>query len=38
MGPELYATIIIASLYGVAVFLVFGLLGRLAVGRWHDFG
>jgi NitT/TauT family transport system permease protein len=38
MGPELYATIIIASLYGVAVFLVFGLIGRLAVGRWHDFG
>lgn len=37
MGPELYATIIIASLYGVAVFLVFGLIGRLAVGRWHDF-
>jgi NitT/TauT family transport system permease protein len=38
MGPELYATIIIASLFGVAVFLVFGLVGRLAVGRWHDFG
>ncbi|PCN47794.1 nitrate ABC transporter permease [Curtobacterium sp. 'Ferrero'] len=38
MGPELYATIIIASLYGVAVFLVFGLIGRLAVGRWHEFG
>ncbi|TDN46578.1 NitT/TauT family transport system permease protein [Curtobacterium flaccumfaciens] len=38
MGPELYATIIIASLYGVAVFLIFGLVGRLAVGRWHDFG
>ncbi|MFZ6992768.1 ABC transporter permease [Curtobacterium sp. RRHDQ66] len=38
MGPELYATIIIASLYGVAVFLLFGLIGRLAVGRWHDFG
>lgn len=37
MGPELYATILIASLYGVAVFLVFGLIGRLAVGRWHDF-
>ncbi|NUP75352.1 MAG: ABC transporter permease [Sinomonas sp.] len=37
MGPELYATIIIASLYGIAVFLVFGLLGRLAVGRWFDF-
>jgi len=38
MGPELYATIIVASLLGVAVFLVFGLLGRLAVGRWYDFG
>jgi len=37
MGPELYATIIIASLYGIAVFLAFGLIGRLAVGRWFDF-
>jgi NitT/TauT family transport system permease protein len=37
MGPELYATIIVASLLGVAVFLLFGLLGRLAVGRWYDF-
>ncbi|HEY0249641.1 MAG TPA: ABC transporter permease subunit [Gryllotalpicola sp.] len=37
LGPELYATIIIASLLGVVVFLLFGLLGRLAVGRWYDF-
>ncbi|RSM46417.1 ABC transporter permease [Amycolatopsis balhimycina DSM 5908] len=37
MGPELYATIIVASLYGIAVFLAFGLIGRLAVGRWFDF-
>ncbi|MEU5264638.1 ABC transporter permease subunit [Amycolatopsis sp. NPDC021455] len=37
LGPELYATIIIASLYGIAVFLAFGLIGRLAVGRWFDF-
>ncbi|GAA4172224.1 ABC transporter permease [Gryllotalpicola koreensis] len=36
-GPELYATIIIASLLGVVVFLLFGLIGRLAVGRWYDF-
>lgn len=37
LGPELYATIIVASLYGIAVFLAFGLIGRLAVGRWSDF-
>ena len=36
-GPELCAAIIIASLLGVAVFLVFGWLGKLAVGRWYDF-
>lgn len=37
-GGELYAAIITAAGLGVVVFLVFGLLGRLAVGRWHDFG
>jgi NitT/TauT family transport system permease protein len=33
----LYATIIVASLLGVVVFLLFGLLARLAIGRWYDF-
>ena len=37
LGPQLYAAILTAALFGVVVFLVFGLLGRLAVGRWHDF-
>ncbi|MHB1171443.1 MAG: ABC transporter permease [Lacisediminihabitans sp.] len=37
-GPGTYSAILVASLLGVAVFLVFGWLGRLAVGRWYDFG
>lgn len=37
-GPESWAAILIASLFGVAVFLLFGLLGRLAVGTWFDLG
>ncbi len=37
-GPESWASILIASLFGVAVFLIFGLIGRLAVGRWFDLG
>lgn len=37
-GPESWAAIIIASLFGIVVFLVFGLLGRLAVGKWFDLG
>jgi NitT/TauT family transport system permease protein len=36
-GPDLYAAIIVASLLGVTVFVVFGLLGKLVVGRWYDF-
>jgi NitT/TauT family transport system permease protein len=37
-GPETWAAILIASLFGVAVFLLFGLLRRLAVGKWFDLG
>lgn len=37
-GAELLAAIIAASLFGVAIFAIFGLLGKLAVGRWYDFG
>jgi NitT/TauT family transport system permease protein len=36
-GADLYAAIIVASLLGVVVFVLFGWLGRLAVGRWYDF-
>lgn len=38
LGPQMDAAILTAALLGVVVFLVFGLLGRLAVGRWHNFG
>lgn len=38
LGPQMWAAILTASLLGVVIFLLFGLLGRLAVGRWHDFG
>jgi NitT/TauT family transport system permease protein len=38
LGPAMWAALIVACLLGVVVFLIFGLLGRLAVGRWHDFG
>lgn len=34
--PELYATIIVAALLGVVIFLVFGWIGKLAVGRWYE--
>jgi NitT/TauT family transport system permease protein len=37
-APETWAALLIASLFGVAVFLLFGLLGRLAVGKWFDLG
>jgi len=36
-GPQLYAAILTASALGVLVFVVFGWLGRLVVGRWYDF-
>jgi NitT/TauT family transport system permease protein len=35
-GPELFASILTAALFGVTVFLIFGWLGRLAVGKWYD--
>ncbi len=36
-GAGTFAAIIIASLLGIAVFLFFGWLGRLVVGKWYDF-
>jgi len=36
-GPQLYAAILVASALGVVVFLAFGWLGRVVVGRWYDF-
>lgn len=35
-GPGTFAAIITASLLGVLVFLLFGLLGRLITGKWSD--
>jgi len=37
-GPELFASIISASLLGVVIFAIFGWLGKRAVGKWYDFG
>lgn len=35
-NQELFATVIVSVLFGVAVFLIFGLIRRLAVGKWYD--
>lgn len=35
-APELFASIVIASLLGVAVFWFFGWLGKRVVGRWYQ--
>lgn len=35
-SPELFAAIILASLLGVVVFLIFGWIGRRVVGRWYN--
>ena len=37
-APETWASLLVASVFGVAVFLLFGLLSRLAVGKWFDLG
>ena len=34
--PQLYGGLILAAALGIAVFLLFGLLGRLVVGHWYD--
>jgi NitT/TauT family transport system permease protein len=33
--PQVYGGLIVIALLGVAVFLAFGLLGRLVVGKWY---
>jgi len=35
-NQELFATVLIAVLFGVVVFLLFGLIRKLAVGKWYD--
>lgn len=37
-APELFASVIVASLFGVVIFTFFGWLARRAVGKWYDFG
>lgn len=37
-SEELFASVLVASLLGVVIFLVFGWLGKRAVGKWYDFG
>ena len=37
-GEELLAAVIMSSALGVAVFLLFGWIQNLAIGRWHDSG
>ena len=37
-SPELFASVIVAALFGVVIFTFFGWLGRRAVGKWYDFG
>ena len=34
-GAELIAAIILASVFGLVVFIVFGLLSKVAIGKWH---
>ncbi|GLK18092.1 ABC transporter permease [Herbiconiux flava] len=36
-SAELFATIFVAALLGVAIFALFGWIGKRAVGRWYDF-
>lgn len=34
--PEMFGAVILSALLGIAVFWLFGLLNRRAVGRWHE--
>ena len=34
-GAELIAAIILASIFGLVVFILFGLLSKAAIGKWH---
>jgi NitT/TauT family transport system permease protein len=36
-SAQLFAAIVVASLFGVLVFLFFGAMARLAIGKWYDF-
>ncbi|HZY16960.1 MAG TPA: ABC transporter permease [Ramlibacter sp.] len=34
--PKMFAALVLVSLTGVAIFLVFNLVARLVLGKWHD--
>lgn len=34
--PRMFAALVLVSLTGIAIFLLFGALSRLLLGRWHD--
>jgi NitT/TauT family transport system permease protein len=36
--PKMFAALALVSLTGIAIFLLFGLLTRLLIGRWHESG
>lgn len=36
LNPEMFGAVMLAALLGILVFWLFGLLSRLAVGRWHE--
>lgn len=35
-NPQMYGAVILAAALGIVVFWLFGLLSRVAVGRWHE--
>ena len=37
-SEQMFAAVILSSLFGLAVFLLFGALGRRVVGGWHESG
>jgi len=34
--PKMFAALVLVSLTGIAIFLVFNLVARLALGKWHE--
>lgn len=38
LSEQLFASVLVASLLGVVIFLIFGWIGKRAVGKWYDFG
>ena len=36
LWPQTYGALILSSLLGIAVFVFFGWLSKLVIGRWHE--